>query len=312
VRIVFFGTPAFAVPSLKTLVKDGFEIAGVVTRPDRLRGRGRSTLESPPIAVVAKALGLPVLQPEQPNAPEFLKIIETLAPRAFAVVAYGHRLSDDLLRLAPDGAWNVHPSLLPRWRGPAPVHRTIAAGDRTTGICVIRLVAQLDAGPVANRQEIPVGPRETRGSLEARLAELGARLLSMTLQQVGAGTLRLEEQDDAQATYAATFKPDECRIEWNKPAVELDRLVRALSPSPGAWFEWAGERVKVLSAEPGPPAPAGAAPGLLLDRDPSGAWTVACAPGTLRLARVQPAGKGGMTMDAFAAGRRLGSGSALR
>lgn len=309
-RVVFFGTPAFAVPSLQAVAAaSGLELAAVVTRPDRARGRGRERMESPPVAVAAQALGVPVFQPARPSQPGFADQLAALKPDAFAVVAYGHLIPDAMLALARHGAWNVHPSLLPRWRGPAPIHRAIASGDAKTGVCIIRLVAEMDAGPVAMRTELPLGPAVTRGELEATLASLGADLLVRTLDRVKHGTVDLAEQDPAGATYAGMFGEPERQVVWDRPAVELDRLVRALLPVPAAWCRIGSERVKLLAAELGEPV--GAAPGTLVARRPGGGWQVACASGSLWVISVQPEGKAAMPFDAFVNGRRLSAGSPL-
>ena len=307
-KVAFFGTPTFALPSLHALSKAGFDVCAVVTRPDRPRGRGLDRLEAPPVAKAARDLGLRVLQPANPKTPGFAEELAALAPAALAVVAYGHLIPDAVLAAAPSGAWNVHPSLLPRWRGPAPIHRVVWAGDAETGVSIIRLVAKLDAGPVAAQERLSVGPRWTRGELEARLAGLGADLLVRTLGAVRDGAVKLADQDEAGVTYAAMFKPEECEMAWDRPADELDRLVRALHPSPGAWFKFRGERVKVIEAEP---SFAASPPGTLVERAAPHGWLVACRTGGLILRRVQPEGKGTMTMDAFVSGRRLTPGELL-
>jgi len=308
-RLAFFGTPEFAVPSLQSIVRAGFDVCAVVTRPDRPRGRGLGRIESPPVAQAARSLGLRVLQPANPKVPGFLEELVSSRPEVIAVAAYGHLIPDAVLASAPGGAWNVHPSLLPRWRGPAPVHRTVWAGDAEAGVSIMRLVEKLDAGPVAAAERTAVGPRETRGVLEARLASLGADMLVRVLESVRNGSVRVAEQDEAAATYAGVFKAEECELTWNRPADELDRLARALAPAPGAWFEFRGGRVKLLEAEP---AFASAVPGTLVERGRDGAWLVAFRPGGLLMKRVQPEGKEPMTMDAFVAGRRLSPGDSLR
>lgn len=310
-RLLFFGTPEFAVPSLEALAAAGHAIVGVVTRPDRATGRGLKAVGSPPVARAARALRLDVLQPVRPSAPEFVDAVRALRPDAHAVVAYGHLLPDPLLDAAPLGAWNVHPSLLPRWRGPAPIHRALWAGDDRTGVSIIRLIAKMDAGPIGAQEEVAIEPGETRGELEARLAELGARMLVDTLGRVGRGTLVARDQDDAAATPAPMFGPDELMIDWRRPAPVVDALVRALSPTPGAAFLSAGVRVKALAARPALPGEADGEPGRLLERGRDGGWRVGCGRGSLWITRVQPAGKGAMAMDAYLAGRRLKPGDAL-
>ena len=309
-KVVFFGTPEFAVPSLQALLP-WFQVVAVVTRPDAPRGRGQDRLEPPPVALAARAAGLPVLQPRRPSEPGFLETLTALTPDALAVAAYGHLIPDPHLAAAPLGAWNVHPSLLPRWRGPAPVHRALAVGDAETGVTIIRLIARLDAGPMARRQATPIAPGETRSALEARLAAVGAEMLVTTLREAGDGAVRLTPQDDAAATYAGMFSREEGELKWAHPADELDRLVRALAPSPGAWFALGADRIKVLAAAPGGVPPAGASPGTLVRGTGQAGWSVACGTGALVVREVQPPGKGRMPFAAFLAGRRLAPGSAL-
>jgi len=309
-RVVFFGTPAFAVPSLQALAAaSGIKLLAVVTRPDRARGRGQERIESPPVAMAATTLGIPVLQPARPSQVGFIDQLTALSPDAFAVVAYGHLIPDAMLALARHGAWNVHPSLLPRWRGPAPIHRAIWSGDDRTGVCIIRLVAEMDAGPVAMRSDLPLGPRVKRGELEGTLAALGADLLVRTLDRVAHGTVELTEQDHRTATYAGMFSEAERQIVWEQPAVGLDRLIRALQPVPGGWCRIGTERLKIINAELGEPV--GAAPGTLVAKRTDGGWQVACASGSLWIISVQPEGKSAMPMDAFVNGRRLSAGSVL-
>lgn len=307
-RLAFFGSPAFALPSLTAVLEAGHTVVAAVTQPDRPTGRGRESLTPPPVAIAAREHGLALLQPERPAAAEFLARLRELRPDAFAVVAYGNLLPDDLLALAPAGAWNVHPSLLPRWRGPAPVHRTVWAGDVATGVSIIRLVRKLDAGPMAVQEQVEVGPHETRGQLEHRLADLGARLLVLTLAAAATGPVPVTEQDELGVTYAGMFDAAAREVRWDQPAAALDRLVRALAPSPSAWFVTHGERVKLLAARPaaGPGRPAE-----LCERGADGGWRVGCGNGGLWVDRVQPAGKPDMTMDAFIAGRRLKIGDTL-
>lgn len=309
-RVLFFGTPGFAVPILRGLARSGMTVAGVVTQPSRPHGRDRkgSGTPPPPVAAAARELGLEVMQPEKPNGPEFLDHVRAIGPDAIAVAAYRHILSDRLLETAPRGGWNVHPSLLPRWRGPAPVHRTIWAGDRETGVTIIRMIRRMDAGPVAMQERTAVGDRETRGELEARLAALGARMLVQTLEAARDGKLRLSEQDEAGATHAPAFQGEDREVRWIRPAEELDRLVRALAPHPAAYFMHRGARVKVLEAAP---AAGSGDPGTLLDRRPREAVLVSCGAGALWVGSVQPEGKKPMAMDAFIAGRRLKPGDSL-
>lgn len=307
-RVLFFGTPEFAMPILRALAGSAHAVAAVVTGPDRPRGRGLTRVEASPVAREAERLGLPVRKPPKPSDTDFLAWARALAPDAIALSAYGHLIPGALLALPPRGPWNVHPSLLPRWRGAAPVHRALLAGDAETGVAIMRMTAKLDAGPVALLERTPIGPRETRGALEQRLAEMGARLLVRALDLLAAGELPVRPQAEEGATYASVVPAAEAELRWERPAGELDRIIRALAPSPGAHARIGEERVKVLEAEP---ADGRAAPGTLL----AGAWDggvrVACGEGALDVRRVQPAGKSPMAMDAFVRGRRLKAGMSL-
>lgn len=309
-RIVFFGTPEFAIPSLSALASGKHEIAAVVTRPDRTRGRGHRAMHPSPVAEMAVKLGLNLLKPEKCSDPEFIDKIRELSPDALAVAAYGALLPDPVLNIAPRGAWNVHPSLLPRWRGPAPIHRALWAGDERTGVTIMKLASRLDAGPIARQEEIPIGPSTGRGELEISLALLGASLLADFLDGLGDREPELTEQKEALATLAPIFGPEERQIDWTKPAWELDRLVRALIPEPGAYFFLGPCRVKVLRARPqGSESPYPA--GTLISRTSPEGWNVSCGQGMLEVLAVQPQGKEHMTMNDFVIGRRLAAQDSL-
>ncbi len=308
-RVLFLGTPDFAVPSLRELVRRRFEVAAAVTPPDRPRGRGMKKTEECAVARAATELGLQVLKPANPNAPAFLDQVRGLKPDILTVAAYRFRLSDELLRTAPLGGLNVHPSLLPRWRGVAPIQRAIQAGDRETGVCIMRVVSRMDAGAVALRETVPIGETETRAELEGRLALVGARLLAEALSLAAEGKLQFNEQDESEVTLAPAFPPEEREVRWERDAAEIGRLVRALEPSPGAYFMLGGMRVGVKSARPLSRDPGGP-PGTLVKREGE-SWRVACGRGQLEIGCVQPAGGDAMTMQAFVNGRRLRAGALL-
>lgn len=309
-RIVFFGTPEFAIPSLNALASGRHEIAAVVTRPDRVRGRGRREKLPSPIAEISAKLGLNSLKPEKCTDPVFIDRIAQLRPDALAVAAYGALLPDPVLDIAPRGGWNVHPSLLPRWRGPAPIHRAVWAGDEKTGVTIMKLVSRLDAGPIARQEQVPIEPSAKRGELEISLAELGASLLADFMDELDKRDPELTEQDEALATLAPIFEPEERKMDWAKPAQELDRLVRALIPEPGAYFHLGALRVKVLRARAvGAEIPYPA--GMLISRTSSEGWSVSCGQGALEVLAVQPQGKEHMTMNDFVIGRRLGARDSL-
>ncbi len=309
-RLIFFGTPEFALPALRSLAKSGHELAQVVTRPDRARGRGQHEVTPSPVAAAAAEFNLDSIKPEKAGAPEFLERVKELSPDLLAVAAYGALLPDSLLALSRHGALNIHPSLLPRWRGPAPVHRTIWAGDANSGVTIMKIVSKLDAGPIALQREVPVEAGESRGELEERLAETGAALLLEVLERLAAGALETRAQDEARATYAPVFAAEEMRLDWKGPADQQDRLIRALAPFPGAYFMCRGQRVKIWRARP----LAGRhsePPGTLLNPAAGGAWNIACGEAMLEVSIVQPEGKGSMPMNDFLIGRRLGAGDSL-
>ena len=301
-RVVFAGTPSFAVPSLRALAAaPGVEIVAVCTQPDRPAGRGRRPRPSA-VKEAAAELGLPVRQPESLRAPEAVGALAALAPDLMVVVAYGLILPPAVLALPRLGCVNVHASLLPRWRGAAPVQWAILAGDRETGVCLMRMDEGLDTGPVLACTRTAIGPRETAGELEARLADLGAGLLARSLPRLAAGALEAVPQDGAAATYAPKIAKADAELDWRLPAAELDRRVRAFHPRPVAWTRLDGEPLRVWRAEP-LAAPAGAEPGVVVAA--SGHPEVACGEGRLRLLEVQPAGGRRMDAAAFARGRAL-------
>jgi len=310
-RVVFFGTPDFAVPSLKAIALNGHQIVGVVTRPDKPRGRGQKDKAAPPIVAAAREMKLKLFQPGHPKDDSLFQGLKEVKPEAIAVAAYGNLIPDRILDLAPRGTWNVHPSLLPRWRGPAPIHRTIWAGDEDTGVSIMRVTSRLDSGGIARQERIPLGLRETRGEVEHTLAQIGAEMLVRTLSDLATGEVRITEQDESRVTYAPVFTDEERRIRFDDlTSSEAFRLVRALEPSPGTYFLFRGERVKVLATHPCPHSNP-ALPGTLLERIPQGAWRIACREGSIWIESVQPEGKLLMSMDAFLAGRRLHLGDSL-
>src|SRR5262245_10776064 len=241
-RIVYFGTPAFAVPSLRALVKDGFEIAAVVTQPDRPRGRAHKLTPSE-VKVAATELQLDVWHPDKLRNDEAHKRLKDLNADLGVVAAYGRILPAALLSVPRLGMINVHASLLPRWRGAAPVHRAILAGDRETGVTIMRVVAALDAGPMLARVRVDIGPHETSAILEARLATLGARLLVETVDRLAAGPVPEEPQQDADVTYANRLERSDSVVDWNRPAWDIHNQIRGLQPWPVATVMYRGRRL---------------------------------------------------------------------
>ena len=303
-NVGFAGTPTFAAVVLAALQDAGFAIPLVLTRPDRPRGRGQ---KSEPSAVkrLASELGLVVLQPatlvdEVARAPLLATSIDVLA-----VAAYGLILPPAILAWPRRGCINVHASLLPRWRGAAPIQRALLAGDEETGATIMRMDACLDTGPVIDIVRIRICPRETAATLERQIATKGARALIAVLRRIVAGTPISElPQSETGVTYAAKIDKAEAAIDWSRADVAIDRQVRAFDPTPGAHTRLSGERVKVWRAQIAVAAPVGGPPGTVLAMDRNGI-VVACGTGALRIAELQPAGGKRMSAAAFAAGRRL-------
>jgi methionyl-tRNA formyltransferase len=298
VRVLFYGTPHFAVPSLRALLGEGFDVVGVVTRPDKPTGRHRSTATPSPVKEAALAEDLRVLQPERPSAEEFLRAVRALAPDCGVVIAYGHILPEPLLGIPRLGHVNVHASLLPHLRGAAPIERAILEGWTETGISIIRMDAGMDTGPVLYRERTPILPDETGGELRGRLSELGALALveALTLLDEGGGSA--EPQDHAHASYAPKLQAEEERIHWARSAADVARQIRAFDPTPGAWCECRGRALKLFGARADPRS---GPPGLVLEAGES--LVVACGEGAVAVTDVQPAGKARMTAQAFANGR---------
>ncbi len=300
-RIVFAGTPDFAVPALRVAAQRG-EVVAVYTQPDRPAGRGRGLAMSP-VKQEAVARGIPVLQPETLRTPEAQAQLRALQPELMVVVAYGLILPRAVLAIPAHGCWNVHASLLPRWRGAAPIQRAIQAGDAQTGVCLMRMEAGLDTGPVLLAQATAIGAAETGGQLHDRLAGLGAQVLADGLGLLRAGLLPVPQpQPDAGVTYAHKLDKAEARLDWSRPAVELARTVRAFNPWPVAEGLVAGERLRIHGAVALEAAHA-AAPGTVLEAGRDGI-DIACGEGVLRLRVVQRAGGRAITAADWLNARR--------
>jgi len=308
---VFLGSGAFAIPSLQALAASGHEIAAVVTQPDREKGRGRP-VQPPPVKPVAQALGLRVLQPPRIRAPEPREELRALAPELQVVVAYGQILPRSVIDLAPRGTINVHASLLPRYRGAAPIHWAIMNGEAETGVTTMMIDEGLDTGPILLSRATPIGAEETTPELEARLARLGGALLVETIEGLSSGTVSPVAQDHAAATQARMLRKEDGRIDWSARSEVIWRRVRGLAPWPGTVTAFAGSDVKILRAAlvAGPPlAGSGAgAPGTVIAIDDG--IVVACGGRTLlRVIEAQPASRRAMPAAAFAAGARLAPGA---
>ena len=252
-RLVFAGTPEAAVPSLAALMDSGHEIAAVVTRPDAPAGRGRRVAPSP-VAQHAASAGIEVLRPARPRDPDFLDRLRQIAPDCCAVTAYGALIPQAALDIPAHGWVNLHFSLLPAWRGAAPVQHAIMHGDDITGATTFRLVAELDAGPVFGMVTEPIQPADTAGDLLARLAQSGAALLVATMDGIESGQLTARPQPPDGVSLAPKITPERARVDWAQPAMAIDRVIRACTPQPGAWTDLAGTRLKL-----GPLASAAAA-----------------------------------------------------
>lgn len=300
-RIVFMGTPDFSVPALDALIEAGHEIAAVYCQPPRPAGRGKKDRPSP-VQQRAEALGLLVRHPVSLKGEQAQAEFEALNSDVAVVVAYGLLLPQAILDAPRFGCLNIHASLLPRWRGAAPIHRAIMAGDTETGVCIMQMEAGLDTGPVLLRREIGIGAEDTTAVLHDRLSALGAAAIVEALDDLD--TLKAVPQPADGVSYAAKIDKAEARIDWSRPAVEVDRLIRGLSPFPGAWFEVDGTRIKVLGSRLGSGS---GAPGEVLDAD----LTVACGAGAVQLTRLQRAGKAAQDADVFQSGARIAPGTML-
>jgi methionyl-tRNA formyltransferase len=304
-RIVFFGTPHFAVPSLEALLADGAQVVGVVTQPDQPQGRSRSALVPPAVKQAALRHRLPVLQPDRPSGDVFLAALRRSRPDLGVVVAYGHILKPAVLELPARGMINLHASLLPRLRGAAPINWAILRGDTETGVTVMRMEAGLDSGPVLRQAEIGIGSEETAGALTERLAQLGAETLVETVALLRKGALTARLQNPADATFAPKIDRALTRVDWTEDARAVSRRIRAFDPAPGAWTTLDGVNLKLFRARPAREEGAGP-PGQVLSVEP--VLRVATGRGVVEIAEAQPAGKSRMTAEAWSRGRGVRAG----
>ena len=311
-RVLFWGTPEFAAPPLRALLGEGFEVVGVVTQPDRPQGRSRSSLVASAIKEIALEETLPILQPERPRGAEFADAVRALEPDISVVVAYGHILPRDIIDLPRLGTLNIHASLLPQWRGAAPIQAAIRSCQSETGVTIMRMVTRLDAGPILLQVPTPIVHDETYGELQLRLSELGALALIEALSLVNIGQMVEQPQDDGLATLAPKVERDDARIDWTRSATEVSCAIRAFDPKPGAHSSLDGTEVKLFGARV--PSRDNAttgddpAPGTVLAIEDAGAL-IACGEGVVRITHAQPAGKRRLTMIELARGRGLRVGS---
>jgi len=304
-RLIFMGTPDFAVSTLIEIVGRGHEVAAVYTRAPKPAGRGME-LQPTPVEREARRFGIPVLTPNTLRSEDAVAAFRAHGADAAVVVAYGLILPLPILQAVPLGCFNLHASLLPRWRGAAPINRAIMAGDAESGVCVMKMDKGLDTGAVAMRESVTIGPDETAGELHDRLALLGARMMPVALAALERGTLQFAPQPEDGVTYAAKIDKSETRIDWGKPWKAVHDHCRGLSPFPGSWFELPGAgRIKVLRTAKGEGS---GAPGTVRDDR----LAIACGEGAVRLLEVQRAGKQPMKAEEFLRGSPVAPGTVLR
>lgn len=313
-KVLFWGTPDFALPTLRALLEGPHPVVGVVTQPDRPAGRGRSLRRSPVKELAADA-GLPVLQPEKPRGEEFLGALRGLSPDVSAVAAYGELLPGPVLEAPPRGSLNVHASLLPALRGAAPVNWAVIRGHPRSGVSIMRMVRALDAGPILAQRTVELGPETTAGELSDQLAALGAAALVETLTALEAGGVEERPQDEDAATYAPKLGREDARLDWSLPAAEVGRWIRGCDPWPAAWSELDGRAVQLFAPRvegraPGPGVVV--APGTILRADPKEGLLVAAGEGALAVGEVKPAGSRRMRAVEWLRGRGAAAGERFR
>jgi methionyl-tRNA formyltransferase len=302
------GTPQIAADTLESVLQQGDSVVGVVTQPDRPAGRGQKPTPSP-VRKLAEARGIPVVAPEKIRTPEFLETLRGWRPEIIVVVAYGRILPKTILELAPHGCINVHYSLLPKYRGAAPAAWTIINGESEGGVTTMKLVEKMDAGAIYLQEALPLAADETTGSLQSKLTPIGARLLVETLRGVQEGTLAAREQDESLATPAPMLKKEDGLIDWNRPAIEIERRVRGLDPWPGSYTHANGKLLKVHRAKVLSSALSGK-PGEVMRADANGFW-IATASGMLCLENVQLENKKSLPGTEFIKGARIKAGDRL-
>ncbi|MBK8061098.1 MAG: methionyl-tRNA formyltransferase [Gemmatimonadetes bacterium] len=307
-RVLFWGTPDFACPPLRALLGEGYDVVGVVTQPDKPQGRSRSVLVPSPVKVIAEEEGLPVLQPEKPRGDDFERALRSLAPDISVVVAYGHLLPTSVIDLPPLGTLNIHASLLPRWRGAAPIQAALLAGDAETGISIMRMVKRMDAGNVLLQVPTPILDDETYGELQLRLSELGALAIVEALTLLSLGPITEVPQDEALVTFASKVEREQAQVDWTQDGHAVSRRIRAYDPRPGAFTTLRGLDVKLYGVRVS--MDAHGEPGTVLGIDESG-MLVACGAGGVRIAYVHPAGKRRLASLDWAQGRGIAVGDVL-
>jgi methionyl-tRNA formyltransferase len=309
-RIVFMGTPDFAVPCLKALMEQKHDIVAVVTQPDRAKGRGKK-LAPPPVKVVAEEAGIPVYQPERIKTAEFTELLRSFKPDIMIVVAFGQILSKELLDIPPLGCINVHASLLPKYRGAAPINWCIINGEKVTGVTTMYMDIGLDTGDMIIKKEIAIGDSETAGELHDRLMELGALVLSETMELLAEGKAPRTPQDNAAATYAPIMTKALGRIDWSKPAEEVRNLIRGTYPWPGAFSTYDSKVFKVFSAELLDTDTSSSKPGTIA-RVEKDRMVVDCGTGRLGITELQFENEKRMSVEAYLRGHEIEAGAILQ
>lgn len=307
-RIVFMGTPDFSVPSLEALHAAGHDIVLVVTRQDKPQGRGRR-MDAPPVKKAALQLKRPVIQPQSLRDEATLRALREAQADFFIVVAFGHILNETVLGMPRQGCINLHASLLPRYRGPAPIHWAVINGDKETGVTTMMMDKGLDTGDILLMAKEPIAATDTAGSLHDRLARLGSRLICQTLDAFYDGTIRRISQDHAQATYAPLLKKSDGLIDWRKPAASIEPFIRGMNPWPGAFTYWGNRRLKIFRAETSQ-APVSAPPGTVL-KCFAKELTVATGKGALSILELQEASGSRLPVSEFLRGCRIAAGDIL-
>jgi methionyl-tRNA formyltransferase len=307
-RVLFMGTPQFAVPALRGLVKHGYQVIGAVTQPDRPQGRGRATAPSP-VKVLADELGLTVFQPERVGHPTFLDVFRGLAPDLVIVAAFGQILPREILFAPKQGCINIHPSLLPKYRGAAPINWALIRGEEKTGVSIMRMDEGVDSGPVLLQEETQIGPEENYGTLHDRLAAMGAELILIALAMLQAGTLQAKPQDDGLATMAPRLHREDGRIRWEKDHRSIVSLIRGLSPDPCAYTTLDGKQLKIFIAS-AQSAPITEPPGTVTGETAAG-LRVAAGSGFVFLRELQLEGKKRLEIRDFLRGLRIPPGKIL-
>lgn len=311
-KIVFMGTPDFAVPALRALLEDGYNVVAVVTQPDRPKGRKR-VLTPTPVKEEALKHGLTVLQPEKLRQAESVEQIRSLAPDLIVTAAYGQILPKSILDMPELGCINVHASLLPKYRGGAPIHYAVMRGEQVTGVTIMYMDVGLDTGDMISSVEVPITEQDTTGSMFAKLSLAGAELLRKTLPDLIAGRIQAVPQNEAEAIYSPNITREDERIDWSKPARDIFNQVRGLNPFPGAFTTWNGDVLKVWQCKPPVSAEwaaGNAKPGTVLRADADGI-AVQTGDGALMLTTIQPAGKKAMEVEQFLRGSAIERGTAL-